>query len=236
MILSGEVLVNGLVANKPARRVLPSDDIALVNRQEPRWVGRGALKLLGALDHFLVDPSGMVAADLGASTGGFTQVLLHRGARRVYAVDVGRAQLAWSLRTDPRVVVMERTNARHHISLDEPMELVVGDLSFISLRRVLPTVSTLLRSGGLAIVLVKPQFEVGRDAVESGGKVRDEEARNSAIEAVRSAAEQTGLTVLDGCDSVVPGARAGNIEHFLLLRRIADAQVRSDEPLTDTTR
>ena len=181
-------------------------------------MGRGALKLLGVLDPLGVSADGRVCADLGASTGGFTQVLLDRGATRVYAVDVGRGQLDWSLRNDPRVVVMEGVNARYLEALQEPIDLVVADLSFISLTLVLPAIATLIRPGGEALVLVKPQFEAGRAAVEKGGVVRDPELREAAVERVRKAALSVGFTVVGECDSPIPGAKAGNIERFVFLR------------------
>jgi len=160
-----------------------------------------------------------VCADLGASTGGFTQVLLERGATKVYAIDVGKGQLAWSLRTDPRVVVMDGVNVRYLDALPEPIDLVVGDLSFISLGLVLPVVARLLRPGGEALVLVKPQFEVGPEHVGKGGLVRDPTARAAAIARVASIAVGLGLAVAGGADSPVAGARAGNVEHFLRLVR-----------------
>lgn len=219
LIESGAVLVDGIPAAKAAARVRPDRDIRLAAADHP-WVGRGALKLLGVLEPFGIDPTGRTCADLGASTGGFTEVLLHRGAARVYAIDVGRGQLAWKLRNDPRVVVMEGVNARHLQSLPEPIDLVVGDLSFISLALILPAVHRLLRPGGEAVILVKPQFEAGRDAVSKGGRVRSEDARTEAIFTVRAAATGLGFEVLGAMDSSVAGAKAGNVEHFLHLRRL----------------
>ncbi len=215
-IRSGNVLVDEVPVDKPGARVRDSAVIRL--RAPPlRYVSRGGLKLEAALDHFGVAPSGRVCADLGASTGGFTDCLLQRGATRVYAVDVGQAQLAWSLRTDARVVVMEKTNARHLASLPEPVSLVVGDLSFISLRLILPTVRRLLASGGEAVVLVKPQFEVGRAHVGKGGLVSDEDARRAAIVGVAEAAVSEGFVLLGELESPVPGAKAGNREWLLYL-------------------
>jgi 23S rRNA (cytidine1920-2'-O)/16S rRNA (cytidine1409-2'-O)-methyltransferase len=218
LIEGGQVLVDGIAFTKAGARVRPDQDVRLASDDHP-WVGRGALKLLGVLDPLGVDPAGLVCADLGASTGGFTEVLLHRGAAKVYAIDVGRGQLAWKLRQDPRVVVMEGVNARHLEGLPDPIDLVVGDLSFISLALILPAVTRLLREGGRALVLVKPQFEAGREAIGKGGKVRTDEDRERAIAAVRTAAEEGGFLVLGGMDSPVAGARAGNVEHFLLLQR-----------------
>jgi 23S rRNA (cytidine1920-2'-O)/16S rRNA (cytidine1409-2'-O)-methyltransferase len=221
LIEAGEVEIDGIVASKVATQVRPEQKVRLVAEDHP-WVGRGALKLLGVLDPFGVDVSGRVCADLGASTGGFTEVLLARGASRVYAVDVGRGQLAWKLRVDPRVVNLEGVNARHLDALPEPVERIVGDLSFISLALILPTVRRLLAPGGEAVILVKPQFEAGRGGVGKGGLVRDEGVRTAAIERVRQDAAAGGFDVLGGMDSPVAGAKAGNVEHFLHLRRSGD--------------
>lgn len=217
LIEAGEVKVDGLVATRPATQVR-ADQAIVVGQKDFPWVGRGALKLLGVLEPLGVDPTERVCADLGASTGGFTEVLLHRGAERVYAIDVGRGQLAWKLRTDPRVVNLEGTNARHLEALPEPVSLIVGDLSFISLRLILPTVHRLLAPGGEAVVLVKPQFEAGRAAIGKGGKVGDED-RASAIAGVVADAVAEGFTVTGSVDSPLAGAKAGNVEHFLALRR-----------------
>jgi 23S rRNA (cytidine1920-2'-O)/16S rRNA (cytidine1409-2'-O)-methyltransferase len=184
----------------------------------PDWVGRGAIKLVGALDDFGLDVAGCVAVDLGASTGGFTEVLLRRGARRVYAVDVGAGLLHERIAADPRVVVRDRTNARFLESLGEPVDWVVGDLSFISWTSVLPAVARILGPGGRALLLVKPQFEVGRAAVGRGGRVRDAAARTEAIARVAQAATALGFAVAGGVDARIPGARAGNVEHFLHVR------------------
>jgi 23S rRNA (cytidine1920-2'-O)/16S rRNA (cytidine1409-2'-O)-methyltransferase len=218
LIERGEVKVDGLVATKPATQVRVEQAI-VVGAQDFPWVGRGALKLLGVLGPLGVDPAGRVCADLGASTGGFTEVLLHLGAPKVYAIDVGHGQLAWKLRTDPRVVNLEGTNVRHLEGLPEPVDLIVGDLSFISLRLILPAVHRLLAPRGEAVVLVKPQFEAGRGAVGNDGKVRSEAVRAAAIDGVAVDAAAEGFEVLAGIDSPLPGARAGNVEHFLHLRR-----------------
>ncbi len=215
-IRSGNVLVDEVPVDKPGAKVR---DGAVVRLRTPplRYVSRGGLKLEAALDHFAVAPAGRLCADLGASTGGFTDCLLQRGASRVYAIDVGQGQLAWSLRTDPRVVVMEKTNARHLASLPEAVSLVVGDLSFISLRLILPTVRRLLAPGGEAVVLVKPQFEVGRAHVGKGGLVTDDDARRAAIAGVAEAAVSEGFALRGELESPVPGAKAGNREWLLYL-------------------
>lgn len=217
-IRSGNVLVAERVVDKPGQKV----DAALPIRLREaalRYVSRGGLKLEAALDQFGVVPSGWVCADFGASTGGFTDCLLQRGAARVYAIDVGYGQLAWTLRQDERVVVMERTNARHLDTLPEPVRLVVGDLSFISLRLILPSVAAVLAPGGEAVVLVKPQFEVGREHIGKGGLVRDEAARVRALREVAEAAGTTGMRVMGEMESPVPGAKAGNREWLLHLGR-----------------
>jgi 23S rRNA (cytidine1920-2'-O)/16S rRNA (cytidine1409-2'-O)-methyltransferase len=172
LIMAGEVTVAGRVVDKAGTLVSVDATCALVGpAAELRFVSRGGLKLERALDAFALDPSGLVALDVGASTGGFTDVLLRRDAARVYAVDVGHGQLAWTLRTDPRVVVMERTNIRHLASLPEPVGCAVADVSFISLRLVLPPIARLLAPGAWVVALVKPQFEAGRAAANRGGGV-----------------------------------------------------------------
>lgn len=218
LIEAGEVLVDNLVATKPATRVRPDQAVRLAT-PDHGWVGRGALKLDGVLDPFGVDCTGRVGADLGASTGGFTEVLLRRGASRVYAIDVGKGQLAWKLRTDDRVVNLEGVNVRHLEGLPEPVSLIVGDLSFISLRLVLPAIDRLLAPGGEAVLLVKPQFEAGREGVGKGGVVKDPAVRAAAIAGVAEDAQAEGFEVVGGMDSPLPGAKSGNVEHFLHLRR-----------------
>jgi 23S rRNA (cytidine1920-2'-O)/16S rRNA (cytidine1409-2'-O)-methyltransferase len=212
------VAVDGLVVLKPASLVRPDRPIEL-RSGEREWVGRGARKLLGAFDTLPMDVAGRVCADFGASTGGFTEVLLERGAARVYAIDVGHNQLHWRLRSDPRVVAMEGVNARHLEALPEPVERVVGDLSFISLRLILPAVGRVTTADAEALILVKPQFEAGREAIARGGLVRSGRARDDAIAGVRDEANTSGFQVLGGVDCVLPGARAGNVEHFLWLRK-----------------
>lgn len=216
LIRAGSVLVEERPIDKPGESV--AADAVIRVRERLRYVGRGGYKLEAALDAFQVDPAGRVCADLGASTGGFTDCLLQRGAARVYAVDVGYGQLAWSLRQDPRVVVMERTNARHLEALPEPVSLVTGDLSFISLTLMLPAVLRLGAPGGEAVLLVKPQFEAGREGLRRGGVVRDDETREQAIQKVLDAAEALGVRVLGGLESPLPGAKQGNVEHLVHLR------------------
>jgi len=218
LIEQGRVKVDGLVVTKPSSQVRPDRPITLVST-EREWVGRGARKLLGALQDLPMQVRDRVAADLGASTGGFTEVLLEHGASRVYAVDVGRGQLHQRLVTDPRVLIRDGVNARYLESLDEPIERVVGDLSFISLRLILPAIHRISTEDAEALVLVKPQFEAGPQGLAKGGRIRDEEVRQAAIDKVVLDADEAGFEVLDRADCVLPGARAGNLEHFLWLRK-----------------
>lgn len=175
LILAGKVTVDGKISDKPGRTISGETPIAVTGIDHP-WVSRGGVKLAAALDHFGVDPSALIALDLGASTGGFTDVLLERRAKRVYAVDVGHSQLASKLRDNPRVVVLEHLNARYlgleHIP--EPIDLIVCDVSFIGLQMVLPAAFALSAAGARLVALIKPQFEAGRGAVGKGGVVRDE--------------------------------------------------------------
>ena len=219
LVMSGAVLVRGQPETKPGTMLDPAVEIALREEDHP-YVSRGALKLVKGLDTFVIDPTGMICADIGASTGGFTDVLLRRGAAKVYAIDVGYGQLAWSLRNDPRVVVLERENVRNLdlAKVPDACDLAVIDVSFISLCLVLPKVRDLLRDPGKPIVaLVKPQFEVGREQVGKGGVVRDEAVRRSAIEKVRTWAPENGFVAGDAVESPITGP-AGNVEYLLLLR------------------
>jgi 23S rRNA (cytidine1920-2'-O)/16S rRNA (cytidine1409-2'-O)-methyltransferase len=218
LVMAGDVTVDGQPARKPGQSVGP--EARLLVRAHASRVGRGAGKLLGALEAFGVSPAGRVALDVGASTGGFTEVLLERGARRVYAVDVGRAQLHERLRADPRVIVLEKTNARR-LSLalvPEPCSLLVMDVSFISAHKLLPGLLPLLADGADALVLVKPQFEVGRRQVGRGGLVKDPLLQQQAIARVALSSRQSGYAVLDARASAVRGA-TGNREFFLWLRK-----------------
>ena len=214
LIRAGKILVNDVVSDKPGTRI---QDTAIVRlRGTPlKYVSRGGHKLAGALDHFDVDPTGCVCADLGASTGGFTDCLLQRGAARVYAVDVGYGQLAWKLQQDQRVVVMDRTNVRHLTTLPETPDLVVGDLSFISLSLILPPLA-LFAPSATAVLLIKPQFEAGPGGVK-GGKVKNPAIRQAAIDAVVTAARAQGAVVHGTVASALPGAKKGNIEELIHL-------------------
>jgi 23S rRNA (cytidine1920-2'-O)/16S rRNA (cytidine1409-2'-O)-methyltransferase len=218
--MAGAVVVGEARVDKPGALVDPAAPIRLKADAAPqRYVSRGALKLEKALEVFPVDPRGKTCADLGASTGGFTDLLLQRGAAKVYAVDVGYGQLHPKLRADRRVVVRERENARmlDAAALGERVELVVGDLSFISLRLILPAVRAILRPGGDAVLLVKPQFEVAKGEVEKGGVVRDDAKRRAALEGIAEAARELGFEVLGHAESPIEGP-AGNREWLLGLR------------------
>jgi 23S rRNA (cytidine1920-2'-O)/16S rRNA (cytidine1409-2'-O)-methyltransferase len=216
LILAGDVLVNGQVESRAGHPVAEADVVSL--RQKPRFVSRGGEKLDHALDSFQIDVSGMVAADLGASTGGFTDCLLQRDLARVYAVDVGHGQLDLKVRNDPRVVVMEKTNARYLESLPEPVDLVVIDVSFISLDLIFPVAARLLREGGTCVPLIKPQFEAGRDEIGKGGVVRDPAIHRLVLERTLDSAVRHGLAPLGLVASPLRGP-AGNIEFLARLQR-----------------
>jgi len=222
LVMAGAVVAGEQRVDKPGQLVAADAPLRVKEGAAPqRYVSRGALKLEKALAEFPIDPAGKTCADLGASTGGFTDLLLQRGAAKVYAVDVGYGQLHPRLRGDARVVVRERENARllDAASLGEAVELVVGDLSFISLRLVLPAVKAILRPGGDAILLVKPQFEVGKGEVGKGGVVRDDAKRREALEAVKEAARALGLEPVGEAESPIEGP-AGNREWLLALHRM----------------
>jgi 23S rRNA (cytidine1920-2'-O)/16S rRNA (cytidine1409-2'-O)-methyltransferase len=230
LISEGRVLVSGQAATKPATGVEAGTPVVVrTDPDEPRWVSRGAHKLLGALDAFPVEVAGRRALDAGASTGGFTEVLLSRGAREVVAVDVGYGELAWSLRTDERVVVHERTNVRELTpeAVDGPLGLVVADLSFISLRLVLPALIACAEPGADLLPMVKPQFEVGRQRLGAGGVVRDPGLRAEAVLTVAQAAAELGWGTAGVVASPLPGP-AGNVEFFLWLRRDAPPPEHTD--------
>lgn len=219
MILSGVVVVDDQRVDKPGTQVREEAEIRLKGEVLP-FVSRGGLKLQRALDAFQLSPRGEVWADIGASTGGFTDCLLQAGAAKVHAIDVGYGQLHEKLRQDPRVVSLERVNARYlgEAELPEPVRGMVIDVSFISLTQVLPAALARLQSGGTLVALVKPQFEVGRENVGKGGVVRDEAARLASIEGVRRFVEEAGVTVIGVVDSPIPGP-AGNREALLAGRK-----------------
>jgi len=193
LIMAAQVLVDGQVVDKPGTRVPTAARLEMV--EDLPYVSRGGLKLQAALDAFRVEVQGLVAADVGASTGGFTDCLLQRGARRVYAIDVGYGQLAWKLRQDPRVVVMERVNVRYLHALPEPVDLATIDASFISLKLVLPAVIRLLTPEGQIVALIKPQFEAGRAQVGKGGVVKDTLVHRAVLHDMLSWTLEHGLPV-----------------------------------------
>lgn len=213
-IMAGLVYVDGQKADKPGTAVSPESHIELRGNAVP-WVSRGGLKLEKALREFACDPAGLCCIDCGASTGGFTDVLLHNGAAKVYAVDVGYGQLAWSLRNDPRVVCMERTNIRYVTSeqIPDAPQLAVMDLSFISLRLVLPEVRRLLPEDGQIICLIKPQFEAGREHVGKKGVVRDPAVHRDVLERFLDFAQEQRFDVLGMSFSPIRGPE-GNIEYL----------------------
>jgi 23S rRNA (cytidine1920-2'-O)/16S rRNA (cytidine1409-2'-O)-methyltransferase len=222
LLLAGHVDVNGVRATK-AGTMVDDQAIITVRQADHPWVGRGGIKLAHALDAFHLDVTGVTALDIGASTGGFTDVLLQRGAARVVALDVGHNQLDWRLRNDPRVVCLEGVNARYLRAEDlpagvGPFSLIAVDVSFISLAQILPVIPPLLAPDGRVIALVKPQFEAGRDDVGPGGIVRDPAIHERVIQQVTAAAVQVGLERLRLEPSPVTGAE-GNREFLLLLRR-----------------
>ena len=218
MIMAGKVLVNGRSAAKAGTLVAQADCIELKGQDIP-WVSRGGLKLDAALQALALDVNGLICLDVGASTGGFTDCLLHRGAARVYAVDVGYGQLAWKLRQDPRVVVIERTNIRYMPTeaVTEPIDMATIDVSFISLKIVVPAVTVFLNKDARILALIKPQFEVGKNHVGKGGVVRDETLHAHVIHDLSSFFKEEGLF----CEKIIPSpilGPKGNREFFILLQ------------------
>jgi 23S rRNA (cytidine1920-2'-O)/16S rRNA (cytidine1409-2'-O)-methyltransferase len=225
LILAGKVFAGDRRIDKAGEQIAEGVGLTVRGEDHP-YVSRGGVKLQGALEAFGLDPTGVVAADFGASTGGFTDCLLQRGAARVFAIDVGYGQLADRLRRDARVTVMERQNARHLKPGDLPdapdgVDWVVIDASFIGLSKLLPAAHAVLREGGVVVALVKPQFEVGKEQVGKGGVVRDEAVRAAAIDAAAAEAQRLGFALRGQCDSVLPGP-SGNREAFLWLQRQAN--------------
>jgi len=222
MVMAGLVLVDEQRVEKPSHQFDTNSSIRIKGGDDPttRYVGRGGLKLEAALREFQIDVSGLTCLDVGASTGGFTDCLLQNGATKVFAVDVGHNQIDWRLRNDLRVEVREGVNARYLTPEDFPrkFDLVVMDVSFISVTKVLPAIVPLLAPGGSIVTLIKPQFEVGRGEVGGGGIVRDESKRLRVIEEVNNAARTLGLEVVNVIESPITGAE-GNVE-FLALYRV----------------
>ncbi len=221
LIMAGEVRVNGQLVDKPGAPV-PAD-AAIELKAAPPFVSRGGQKLAAALDGFRLDVGGFACADVGASTGGFTDCLLQRGAAKVYALDVGKGILDWRLRNDPRVILMEETNARYVASLPEPVQLVTMDASFISLRLLLPVAQRWLAPGGSIVALIKPQFEAGRDRLGKGGVVRDPAVHRAVLTEVLSFAETLKLHTHGLIRSPLLGP-AGNVEFLAWLTERQGAQ------------
>jgi 23S rRNA (cytidine1920-2'-O)/16S rRNA (cytidine1409-2'-O)-methyltransferase len=228
LIMARRVLVNGAFVDKAGANVTDDDEVRVAELEHP-WVGRGGMKLAHALKEFGVDVSGKVCADIGASTGGFTDVMLKSGARKVYAIDVGYGQLDVSLRNDPRVINREKVNARYLQAdeFEERIELVSIDVSFISLKLILPTVTRFL--DGELVALIKPQFEVGKADVGKGGIVRDELKRRAAVDSVVAFAREQGYDVKGVIESPVKGAE-GNVEYLMHASRDSRAALPATTP------
>jgi len=215
LIQLGKVLVNEVVIEKPGNR-FKTDVTIRIRGQNQRFVSRGGEKLDGALAHFNIDCTDLIAADIGASTGGFTDCLLQRNAAKIYAIDVGYGQLAWKLRQHPSVIIMERCNARHLESLPEPVDLIVGDVSFISITKILPAMLRIAAPDALGVLLIKPQFEVDRTGTV-GGLVKDPRIRQAAIDRVTAEFESAGCKIIGHVASSIAGAKKGNIEELVCL-------------------
>ena len=219
LIMEGAVLVNGAPVTKAGAMINPDSPITLKSADIP-YVSRGGLKLKAAIDFFNVDLKDKTAIDVGSSTGGFTDCMLQMGAKKIYCIDVGYGQIAWSLRNDPRVILLERTNIRHleRERIPDIIDIATIDVSFISLTKVIPKVLEFLKENGEILALVKPQFEVGKGEVGKGGIVREEEKRLAAVASVRAEIETAGLHAVGVFESPVAGQK-GNIEYFLYLKK-----------------
>ena len=220
LILAGKVLVNTERIDKPGKSV-DLDSELLIQAQDHPYVSRGGVKLAGAIREFQIEVPGRIALDVGASTGGFTDCLLQHGAQKVYAVDVGYGQLAWKLRQDPRVVNWERTNIRYldPLNLADPIQLVVVDASFISLRLILPKLYELMTVGSQLLALVKPQFEAGRKEIGKGGRVKEEAVHARVLNEIIEAAIILGFRMLGNCESSIQGKKSQNTEYFVHLKK-----------------
>jgi len=215
LIENGDVTVNGVVIRKAGELIDPN---AKIDIKAQLFVGRGAFKLVKALDAFMIEPAGKTCLDVGASTGGFTEVLLNHGATKVYAIDVGHDQLAAKLRTDPRVVNLEGTNIKDFVTLHDPADLAVMDLSFISITKVLDAVANLLKPKGVLIALVKPQFEAGRERLPKDGVIKDAKVQNTVLGEVVSFAKANGWVHHGTIDSPIEG-KSGNKEFLCLFSK-----------------
>jgi 23S rRNA (cytidine1920-2'-O)/16S rRNA (cytidine1409-2'-O)-methyltransferase len=222
LIMAGEVLVNDQVADKPGMSIAVDAEIRI--KDQLPFVSRGGLKLAAALDRFAISINQAVCADVGASTGGFTDCLLQHGAAKVYAIDVGYGQLAWKLRSDPRVVVLDRTNARYLETLPESIDVCTIDAAFISLKLILPAVVKWLKADAHIVALIKPQFEAGRDRVGKGGVVRDPIVHADVLRSILNFAHEIELTPIDLIRSPIEGP-AGNVEFLVWLRTARSIEV-----------
>ena len=212
LIRSGKVLVSNVIVDKPGTSIKRDAPIRI--KESLPFVSRGGLKLEGAMQHFQIDCTGWICADLGASTGGFTDCLCQRGAQKIYAIDVGYGQLAWKLRQDQRVIVMERCNARHLQKLPEPIDFIVGDLSFISISKIIDAMLRLAKPSARGVLLIKPQFEVGPEGIKDG-LVKNELLRGQAIQAVLQDFKKAGCIILGHIPSPIAGAKKGNVEELV---------------------
>ena len=220
LIMAGKVLVNAERVDKPGKSVNLDSEL-VVQAQDHPYVSRGGVKLAGAIREFQIEVLDRIALDVGASTGGFTDCLLQCGAEKVYAVDVGYGQLAWKLRQDPRVVNLERTNIRYldSVKLADPIQLVVVDASFISLRLILPKLYELMTVGSQLLALVKPQFEAGRKEVGKGGRVKEEVVHARVLNEIIEASIILGFRMFGSCESSIQGKKGQNTEYFVHLKK-----------------
>ncbi len=232
IILAGQLRSGTQVIDKAGHML--TDDAELEVNQRPRFASRGGEKLHHALTTFDIDVTGLICADFGASTGGFTDVLLQAGAKKIYAVDVGYGQLDYRLQTDDRVVVLDRTNARHLDALPEPIDLVTIDVSFISLALVLPAARRVLTDGGICVALIKPQFEAGKERVGKGGVVRDRQVHRDVLRGVLNISIETGFHVRGLTRSPITGP-AGNVEFLTYLARSTSAELDVERLIKDVT-
>ncbi len=216
LIRLGKVLVNNEVIDKPGTKIAESAAIRIKGATS-KFVSRGGEKLDAAIRHFHIQCTNLICADFGASTGGFTDCLLQHGAQKVYAIDVGYGQLAWKLRQDPKVIIMERTNARHLTALPDPIDLLVGDLSFISLHKIIPAMLQVTKPAATGILLIKPQFEVGPEGVKEG-LVKSASVRQMAIDNTIRSFEEYNCSIIGHIPSPIAGAKKGNIEELLVVR------------------
>ncbi|MBI5893892.1 MAG: TlyA family RNA methyltransferase [Deltaproteobacteria bacterium] len=221
LIMTGNVIVNDRVADKPGTEV--DENAAVVIKEDLPYVGRGGIKLEGALNNFNIDVNGIVIMDVGASTGGFTDCLLQRGAKKIFAIDVGKGLLDWKLRNDERVKVIEGKNIRHlqFDDIGEFVDMAVIDVSFISLKIVMPNVMNFIKNSGYILALIKPQFEVGKGMVGKGGIVRDSEKQEYVIDRIKEFSISIGLDVKGVAESPITGAK-GNREFWIWLNKIED--------------